>query len=144
MVHMANCGPGTTGAMFYNIDQIVGAGGPRGLNADTQLVQWMLSQLGFLDGTRFSGENDAETIDAITQFQLANGPFPPDGRVSIAHGTTFGSQHSPYNIVRLNFQIREKFRFSGWPAINKIPGAPMAPKVFGRIAELLGNDSRAT
>jgi Putative peptidoglycan binding domain len=144
MVHMANCGPNTKGAMFFNVDKIVGSGGaPNSSNEDTQLVQWMLRQLGFFgtEGDFYSGSNDAQTIDAITQFQLSNGPFPPDGRVSVALGASYGAQAAPYTIVRLNFAIRDKFRFSGWPHLNQMPNRIMAPQAWRRLAELLGNSS---
>jgi Putative peptidoglycan binding domain len=140
MVHMANCGPNTTGRMFFNIDAQVGKGGPpQRRNVDTELVQWMLTQLDFLDmNNSFSGENDQKTIDAITQFQLANGPFPPDGFVSVARGVSFGPNHSPFVIVNLNRDIRRKF--SGqWPIINQIVGRNMPPTLAIRIGDLLGN-----
>lgn len=140
MVHMANCGPNTKGRMFYNIDVPVGKGTPpQGRNADTELVQWMLTQLDFLDmNNAFTGENDQKTIDAITQFQLANGPFLPDGLVSVARGVSFGPNHSAFTIVNLNRDIRQKF--SGqWPIINKIAGRNMPPTLAIRIGDLLGN-----
>ena len=144
MVYMANCGTYDKGAMFYNVDQPVGAQGPKRVrNIDTELVQWMLRQLGYFgaEGDRFTGENDDDTINAITQFQLANGPFPPDGTVSVAHGVSYGAQHAPYTIVRLNYFVRDKYRFTGWPAINQLPNVLMPPLLWGRIARLLGNSS---
>ena len=140
MVHMANCGPNTKGRMFFNIDQPVGKGVPVfSRNADTELVQWMLTQLDFLDrSSGFNGLSDARTIDAITQFQLANGPFPPDGLVSVARGVSFGPNQSPFTIVNLNRELRRKF-FGQWPIINTIPGRSVPPLLDRRIAELLGN-----
>ena len=143
MVHIANGGPSDRGPIFFNVDQPVGNGGSHNvLNADTQLVQWMLRRLGFFgdDSMGFSGVNDQDTIDAITQFQLANGPFPPDGKVSVAHGVTYGGSMI-YTIVRLNALVRDKFRFTGWPVINRFPNATMPPLLFSRISRLFGNDS---
>lgn len=103
----------------------------------------MLTQLDFLDmNNGFTGENDAKTIAAITQFQLANGPFLPDGLVSVARGVSFGPNRSPFTIVNLNRDIRQKFT-AQWPVINLIAGRNMSPLVAIRIGELLGNLSFA-
>jgi hypothetical protein len=80
------------------------------------------------------------TIDAITQFQLANGPFPPDGQASVALGISYGANAAPYTMVRLNFAIRQ-VPLHRLAALNQMPNRIMAPQVFRRPAELLGNRS---
>ena len=70
----------------------------------------MLTQLDFLDlNNSFTGENNQKTIDAVTQFQFANGPLLPDGLVSVARGVSFGPNRSPFMIINLNRDIRQKF-----------------------------------
>lgn len=99
----------------------------------------MLTQLDFLDlNNSFTGENNQKTIDAVTQFQFANGPFLPDGLVSVARGVNFGPNRSPFMIINLNRDIRQKFT-GQWAIINQIAGRNMPTTLANRIGDLLGN-----
>jgi peptidoglycan hydrolase-like protein with peptidoglycan-binding domain len=142
MVHIANAGPKATGPIFFNVDQPVGNGPgvPRfgTLSADVQLVQVLLKVLGFYKPrfVGFSGVNDPETIEAITQFQLNHTSVKPDGRISVAQGTTF-APNATYAIVTLNRVARDETQ-SSWPRIHRIPAMPVPPLLFRRVEELLG------
>jgi hypothetical protein len=127
--------------MFLNVDQAVGAGAPRfPLNEDTQLVQMLLKILDFYKpvGTAFSGINDEETIQAITDFQLAEiGIVPkPDGRVSVAHGLSFGAG-TAFTIVRLN-AVASRRVVDSWPRLDRVPGIPAPPLLFNAMTRLFG------
>lgn len=138
MVHMANCGPNTKGPMFFNVDKPVGNGGQTtDRSEDVQLVQMFLNLLGFYrpGEINLSGFNDPETVAAITQFQLNNTSPKPDGKISVAHGVTFG-KNSPFAIVTLNNLVRDKTA-SSWPRIHRIPGRSAPPQLFNRVAALL-------
>jgi Putative peptidoglycan binding domain len=144
MVHLANAGPRAKGPIFFNVDHPVGQGPgvPKALSlsADVQLVQVFLKVLGFYKPTNvvFSGVNDTDTINAITQFQLNNTSPKPDGRISVATGEIF-APNSPFAIVTLNRLVRSDASVSNvWPRIHRIPGMPVPPLLFTRVTEMLG------
>jgi hypothetical protein len=145
MVHLANAGQKVKGPIFFNLDKPVGKGpgvdGPAMLSEEVQLVQILLKALGFysLPGSPgVSGTNDERTIEAITQFQLNHTAVFPDGRISVAHGQTFGPG-TPFAIVKLNALVRDKHS-DVWPRIHRIPSVSVPPLLFNRVTEILGVD----
>jgi hypothetical protein len=143
MVHMANCGPNTKGAMFPSVDKIVGSdGAPSSSNADTQLVEWMLRQLDFFgaEGELYSGTNDARRLTPSRNFNWPTDRFRRmDKRASRSASPM--AQTRPRIRWSASTSPYDKFRFTGWPHLNQMPNRIMAPQVFRRPAELLGNRS---
>lgn len=145
MVHIANCGKGAQGPLFFNVDVAVGTGPGATPDShsheDTLLVQFLLKGLGYYDfennvGARYSGRNDRNTQEAIRVFQRAHAPAWIDGRISPAVGVTF-APNAPFSIVVLNRLFRERY-LETWPMLSRTFSVPMPAELNRKINLLLG------
>jgi hypothetical protein len=125
--------------VFFNVDDVVGAGPAQNRREDVLLVQMALKQIGdspkqdadanlvaACKAVQMKGTMDDATTKAIRLVQEQARKDQPstivDGRVSPARGAySYGAGY--WTIVVLNIAIRTR-NLNTWPRIDKIAGCP--------------------
>jgi hypothetical protein len=124
---------------FFNVDGVVGAPPAQNKPEDVVFIQFIFrfaadhpgrvapELLPVLNAVQVTGSIDAATINAIRATQERFHRNRPgtivDGRVSPAHGYSYGSDL--FTIVHYNNILQEETK-ADWPRLDKVPGCPPA------------------